>query len=71
VQNDVDGGRAHLNFSEWDRPRRHAKDAADQVRTKELPLWFYTPLHPQAKLSASDREQLVAGLERTMGKKEN
>jgi mono/diheme cytochrome c family protein len=71
VQNDVDSGRRHLNFSEWNKPQRHAKDAADQVRTKEMPLWYYTLLHPASKLTDSEREQLAAGLERTMGKKEN
>ena len=70
VQNDVDGGRRHLNFSEWDKPQRHAKDAVDQVRTKEMPLWYYTPLHPEAKLTAQEREQLAVGLERTLGRKE-
>ena len=27
LQRDVNGGRSHLNFTEWDRPQRHAKDA--------------------------------------------
>src|ERR1700720_2261256 len=26
VQNDVDGGRGHLNFTEWDRPQGHPTD---------------------------------------------
>src|SRR3984957_3077392 len=30
VQRDVNGGRTHLNFSEWDKPQRHAKDIAGE-----------------------------------------
>jgi len=69
VQNDVDGGRRHLNFSEWQNTQRHAKDAAEQVRTKEMPLSYYLPLHPAAKLTDAEREQLAAAFERMFGKK--
>src|SRR5436190_23323962 len=49
VQNDVDGGRSHLNFSEWDRPQRHAKDVAAQVKQGDMPPWFYLPMHSTAR----------------------
>jgi hypothetical protein len=49
VQNDVEDGREHLNFSEWDRPQEHAEDAAEEVRDGEMPLWFYVPLHAEAR----------------------
>jgi mono/diheme cytochrome c family protein len=70
VQNDVDGGRAHLNFSEWQRSQRHAKDAADEVRTKDMPPWYYAILHPKARLSDADRAQLVTAFEKMFGPKE-
>jgi mono/diheme cytochrome c family protein len=63
VQNDVDGGRAHLNFSEWQRPQRHAKDAADEVRNNKMPPWYYAMLHPPARLSDADRARLVTAFE--------
>ena len=69
VQNDVDGGRAHLNFSEWQRPQRHAKDAAEQVRSKEMPPWYYTMLHPPARLSDADRAGLAIAFEKMFGTK--
>ena len=47
-------GRRHLNFSEWERPQRHAKDVAEQVKEGEMPPWFYLPMHPAAKLSDRD-----------------
>src|SRR5207237_2093093 len=69
LQNDVDGGRVHLNFSEWQRPQRHAKDAADQVRTGDMPPWYYARLHPEARLSDTDRARLAAAFDRMFGAK--
>ena len=69
VQNDVDGGRAHLNFSEWQRSQRHAKDAAGEVRTRDMPPWYYTMMHPSAQLSDADRARLVAAFEKMFGTK--
>jgi hypothetical protein len=70
IQNDVDGGRRHLNFSEWQRPQRHAKDAAEEIRTKDMPVWLYTLAHAKSRLSDADRERLASALERMFGAKE-
>ena len=70
VQNDVDGGREHLNFSEWDRPWRHAKDVAEEVRLGDMPPSIYTPLHPEAKLSDAEVKALLAGAELSLGPQE-
>lgn len=67
TQRDVDGGRRHLNFSEWNRPQKHAKDAAEQVERGDMPPWFYLPMHPEAKLSPEERDSLIAGLKQTLG----
>ena len=67
VQNDVNGGRGHLNFSEWDRPQRHAKDVAAQVKGDEMPPWFYLPMHSAAKLTAAEKQALLAGVEESLG----
>src|SRR5690348_15928690 len=56
VQNDVDGGRSHLNFSEWDHTQRHATDVAAQVKQGDMPLWFYLPLHSAARLTGAEKE---------------
>jgi mono/diheme cytochrome c family protein len=69
VQNDVDNGRRHLNFSEFQNPQRHAKDAAEQVRTKEMPLFYYVPLHPPSKLTDAERAALVSSFENMFEKK--
>ncbi len=67
VQNDVDGGREHLNFSEWNREQRHAIDIADEVLHGDMPPGIYLPLHPEAKLSDADIKEIVDGAEKTFG----
>lgn len=67
VQNDVDGGREHLNFSEWTRPPRHAKDVAAEVLHGDMPPGIYLPLHANAKLSDAEVKALVAGAEKALG----
>lgn len=59
----VDHGRSHLNFSEWDRyNRREAEDMlkeiCQEVKSGNMPLSSYTPLHPGSKLSADDVKML-------------
>jgi hypothetical protein len=67
VARDVNQGRRHLNFSQWDQPQKHAKDVAEQVKTGEMPLWFYLPLHPSAKLSDAEKQALIDGAARSLG----
>jgi len=67
IARDVNQGRRHLNFSQWDHPQRHAGDVAIQVNRGDMPPWFYIPLHPASKLSAADKQQLIAGAEKSLG----
>ena len=67
TERDTLEGRSKLNFSEWDRPQEDADHAAEEVRKGEMPLWFYVPLHSEARLSAAERAALVAGLQATIG----
>jgi cytochrome c551/c552 len=67
VQRDVNEGRRHLDFSEWEKPWRHAKDVAEEVKTGDMPPWFYLPLHPQSRLSDSDKQALIAGAKKSLG----
>jgi mono/diheme cytochrome c family protein len=68
IQNDVNNGRRHMNFSEWQLPQEHADDAAEQIREKEMPLPHYLWLHPESKLTDAEREQLAAGLSKMFAK---
>jgi hypothetical protein len=65
VQHDVDDGRSHFNVSDWGREEQHGDEAAEMFRSEEMPLWFYLPLHADARLSDEDRARLISGLERT------
>lgn len=67
VQDDVDGGRHHLNFSEFDKKQEHAHHAAEEVESGEMPIWFYVPLHPPAKLTPAEKSALIQGLKNTPG----
>lgn len=67
VQRDVNGGRRHLNFTEWDKPQRHAKDVGEELKTGDMPPWFYLPLHPAAKLSDAEKKALMDGAEKSLG----
>jgi mono/diheme cytochrome c family protein len=66
IQHDVEDGRRQLNFSEWNRPQREARNAARQVERGEMPLPVYVPLHPEAKLTDDERAALVEGLRATV-----
>ena len=67
VQRDVNGGRSHLNFTEWDKPQKHAKDIPDVVKSGDMPPWFYLPMHPNAKLSDAEKRALIDGAAKSVG----
>ena len=67
VQYDVDEGRAVLNFSEWTRPQKEAKEAAKEMREGEMPPAAYKLIHAHARLSAADLDRLAQGLTQTLG----
>jgi hypothetical protein len=66
-QRDVNGGRSHLNFSEWSKPQRHAGHAIREIQTGDMPLWFYLPMHSEARLTPEEKSALIAGLRKTPG----
>lgn len=67
VERDVNSGRRHLNFSEWEQPGRHAKDVAEQIKEGEMPPWFYRPMHPEARLTDEEKQVLMSGAEKSLG----
>jgi hypothetical protein len=65
LHRDVTEGRNALNFSEWGTlsPSEQVEtkhDIVDSVRAGEMPLWYYLPLHPAARLSADDEGVIEA-----------
>ncbi|MCA9729534.1 MAG: heme-binding domain-containing protein [Candidatus Eisenbacteria bacterium] len=67
VQSHVDEGREHLDFSAFDRVQRHADDAAEMVTEGEMPPWDYAMMHPEARLSDTEKQELIRGLTATFG----
>jgi hypothetical protein len=68
IQLDVDGGRRKLNYSEWDRGQREARESAESVKRGEMPpWWFYALPGSSAYLTPAERSALLAGLELTFG----
>jgi hypothetical protein len=62
---DVRAGRRHVNFSEWkslppEKADKKRRGCGEQVRKGEMPLWFYVPLHPDARLTDADKALIVS-----------
>jgi len=60
---DVNAGRRELNFSDWGRytarrQDRKLKEICEQVEKGDMPMFAYTLLHPQAKLTTSERKTM-------------
>ena len=64
VQDDVDGGRHHLNFSEFDKKQGHAHHAAEEIENGDTPIWFYVPMHSEAKLTADEKAALISAFKK-------
>ncbi|MBL4884454.1 MAG: heme-binding domain-containing protein [Planctomycetaceae bacterium] len=68
IASDVHEGRDVLNFSTWtddyadeeDTPEMFLDVCWDAIESKEMPLWFYLPLHPEAVLTDEDINILKA-----------
>ncbi len=59
VAHDVAEGREEMNFSIWseyppEKQHNLLKNACDEVRAGEMPIWMYTLMHREAKLSSDD-----------------
>lgn len=64
VQKDVDDGRDELNISV---SSRGANEMASSVREGEMPPLQYKLAHPGSRLSATDKQLLIEGLQATFG----
>jgi mono/diheme cytochrome c family protein len=63
---DVEEGRNSLNFSDWSGTGRHADEAAEVVLEGEMPPVYYTWMHPSARLTDAEVQQLAAGLDASL-----
>jgi hypothetical protein len=61
---DVDRARRFVNFSDWESmsPLYQQATMANILRVNanhKMPLWYYVTLHPDGRLSGSDRKALA------------
>ncbi len=71
VQHDVDEGREHFNISNWLHQKKNKGDeSAQELREGEMPPLVYLPAHPEARLSATEKKELVQGLVNTFGEED-
>jgi hypothetical protein len=66
IQHDVTEGRSVLNFSEWHCVQREAGEAAQETLEGEMPPLVYRLMHPEARLTVDERQQLARGLTATL-----
>ena len=65
-------GREHFNVSMWGHQKKNeGEDAAEEVEEGEMPLKSYLLAHPEARLSDSEKKELIEGLKKTFGEKEH
>ena len=65
VADHVEHGREHLNFTDWTQPNEDLEENIEVIEEGEMPLSDYLRLHPEAKLTEAEKEQLIAGLTAT------
>ena len=61
IEQDVNKGRSHLNFSEWESLSRKDKSKLkeeiwEMIEKENMPLGKYLLLHPDAELSSRGKE---------------
>ena len=66
VANHVYDGRRRLNFSQWDGPNANTNEIIEQTSSGRMPLWDYLLLHPEAKLTNTEKQALIDGLKQTL-----
>ena len=72
VQHDVDEGREHFNVSNWLHQKKNKGDeAAEEVREGDMPPLVYLPAHPEARLSETEKKELIDGLVKTFGEEKD
>ncbi|MBK5268818.1 MAG: heme-binding domain-containing protein [Acidimicrobiia bacterium] len=64
---DVDEGRGKLNFSEWNTGEQETDELGEVIESGEMPPIYYGWIHPAARLTDSEMQQLITGLEASVG----
>jgi mono/diheme cytochrome c family protein len=62
VQFDVNEGRRKFNFSDWNRNPGELDEMIEVIREGEMPPLKYTINHPEARLNAQKKQELIDAL---------
>ena len=62
VYHDVEEGRRELNFSEWNSSHHEETgEIIEAIQEGKMPMPIYLLQHPEAKLSATEKQALIDG----------
>ncbi len=67
VANDVNEGRATFNVSEWGVRENNSSEAAEIFLEGEMPPAQFLLMHPEARLTPAEKQELIQGLMSTFG----
>jgi len=67
VQHDVDKGRQSLNLSEWGQRWQETDEIYWLMNNGEMPPSQFLFLHPEARLTGSEKQALIKGFQATLG----
>jgi cytochrome c551/c552 len=71
TQRDTNEGRQRLNYSDWqgirsERGREGGNELTEVIQKGSMPPWYYVMIHPTAKLSDQEKQQLITGLQNSL-----
>jgi len=66
IAHDVDEGRSRLNFSDASNIRRSTSDITEEIQEGGMPPAQYLLLHPDAKLTDAEKQQLIQGVQNSL-----
>ena len=68
VQNDIQGGRNHLNVSNWNQPQPSVDEVVRVIRSGAMPPLQYKLAHAGGRLTTAERDALARGFAATYKK---
>lgn len=68
TQRDVEEGRQRLNFSQWGQRRQEMDEIAEVIYNGEMPPAQFLITHPEARLTDAEKQQLIQGLQASLGR---
>jgi hypothetical protein len=68
IRYDVLEGRSRLNVSEWGQRRNETREAVEILLEGEMPPGQYLLLHPAARLTDTEKQELADGMRKSFGR---